>query len=46
MSETETDRVLTTREVARLFAVDPRTVWTWASKGRLNGFKTDRKSVV
>lgn len=32
--------VLTEREVAALFRVDPKTVSRWAMTGKLDGFKT------
>ena len=34
------DRLLTSAEVARLFAVDIRTVARWALRGRLDSTKT------
>ncbi|GGK89492.1 BldC family transcriptional regulator [Mangrovihabitans endophyticus] len=34
------DRLLTTREVARLFRVDPKTVGNWVTAGRLESIRT------
>lgn len=47
-----TDTLLTPREVARRFSVDPKTVTRWAQSGKLPSIKTPgghrryRKSVV
>lgn len=40
MAETRSDRLLTTREVAELFRVNPRTVTTWARRGVIQSFRT------
>lgn len=32
--------LLKTGEVARLFGVNPKTVWAWATKGRLSSVRT------
>ena len=34
------DRLLTPREVADLFRVDPKTVTRWADEGRLSSIRT------
>jgi excisionase family DNA binding protein len=34
------DRYLTSREVARLFGVDPKTIVRWAAAGRITSVKT------
>lgn len=34
------DRLLTPKEVAKLFRVDPKTVTRWAASGRLSSIKT------
>jgi excisionase family DNA binding protein len=34
------DRLMTSAEVARLFAVDPKTVARWANDGRINSMRT------
>lgn len=36
----ETDRLLTPREVAALFKVDPKTVTRWAAAGRIRSLFT------
>lgn len=35
----ENDRLLTPREVARLFRVDPKTVSRWGAAGRIGSIK-------
>ena len=36
----QSDRLMTPREVAVLFRVDPKTVTRWADAGKLNAVKT------
>jgi excisionase family DNA binding protein len=40
VSDDRDDEILTAREVARLFRVDPKTVSRWERTGRLRAFKT------
>jgi excisionase family DNA binding protein len=37
---TEDDRLLTPREVAQMFRVDPKTVTRWAKAGKLPAIRT------
>jgi len=34
------DRLLSTAEVAAMFRVNPKTVWTWERAGKLHGLRT------
>ncbi len=40
MSNTDNDPLLTPRQVARRFAVDPKTVTRWARDGKLPSIRT------
>jgi excisionase family DNA binding protein len=40
MAEKNRDKLLTPREVAKRFAVDPKTVTRWAKTGKLPSVKT------
>jgi excisionase family DNA binding protein len=40
MTDTTTPGAMTPSEVAKLFAVDPKTVTRWADEGRLPSFRT------
>ncbi len=37
--------LLTTAQVAAMFRVDPRTVWTWTKKGKLTAIRTHGRRV-
>lgn len=39
-AQPDPDEVLTPNEVAQLFAVDSKTVRTWAEQGKLDSFRT------
>lgn len=40
MADEEIDKLLTPREVADMFGVDPRTVTRWAKAGKLTSIRT------
>jgi excisionase family DNA binding protein len=40
VSDERSDEIMTVREVARLFRVNPKTVSRWERAGRLRAFKT------
>ncbi|OGE76799.1 MAG: hypothetical protein A3C85_03330 [Candidatus Doudnabacteria bacterium RIFCSPHIGHO2_02_FULL_48_21] len=37
------EKIYSTRELAKFFAVSEKTIWEWCKKGRLPGFKIGKE---